>query len=348
MPGLVLALVLAAPEVVATDVPGPITGIALEALGRPLVAWAEGEIGRWRVRVAERGPEGAWQTRLLANTDQTDAPVPRLLRTPHGDLVAAWAGGGYAVRTGKRWSRPRRIHEECDGDVALGAGGTAVYLRPVTRLDLSKLAGDFIHDRPLQGYAKPAVARRGAAGWRETRLLEARNFHRCAYPAVAGTHLVYFRELDEGPPELAYVDLAGDAKPEVVSRTRAFRFGREAALTVSRGAPLVAYPDESGLVIRRREKGAWSKPRVVLPGHPHNVCVAAHGELVHLVAITPGNFRILYVRVTPAQVAPPVRVATGGSCALTLEDGRPVVFWHETARRRIMTRSLPVPRPSGR
>ncbi|MHC4135854.1 MAG: hypothetical protein ACYS0K_12810 [Planctomycetota bacterium] len=338
MTTLWLVCLVAAPELVARDVSGPVTGLELDAV-RHAVVWSEGGIGSWRIRVAARDEHGKWATHVVAKIEQGPDPVPRLRRLPGGRLLVVWGGsadepgGGWSVRASGKWSPPRALHEKCEGGTAHGRGDEVVCIRPVKRLDLRKVAGDFLHDPPRQGYAKPAVVR--LSDGRELRVFEKKNLYRCVLPRAAGPHLVYFRQKDQGDAELVYVDVSRDDAPEVISRSSAFRFGREAALTVLKGVPVVAYVEPQGLVVRRRVKGRWGAPRVVVPGHPHGFRLAAGGDTLHLVATTPGDFRILYVRGDD----PPRHVATGGGCALALHDGVPVLFWSDVTQRVDVTRA---------
>ena len=77
------------------------------------------------------------------------------------------------------------------------------------------------------------------------------------------------------------------------------------------------------------------EPRVVMEGQPHGIRLAAAGDTLHLVAITPGDFRILYVR----EKEPPRHVATGGGCALALDGDRAVLFWSEATKQVDVTRA---------
>jgi hypothetical protein len=332
MTTLLLVCLVTAPEIVARDVPGPVTGLELDAV-RHAVVWSEGGVGSWRVRTAVRDKHGKWATQLVAKVEQGPDPVPRIRRLPAGRLLVAWGGsaeepgGGWSVLANGKWSPPRTLHEKCEGGTAHGRGDEAVCIRPVKRLDLRKVAGDFLHDPPRQGYSKPAVVR--LSDGRELRVFEKKNLFRCELPRAVGAHLVYFRQKDKGDSELVYVDVSRDDTPEVISRSPSFRLGCEAALAVLKGEPVVAYVEPQGLVVRRRVKGRWAAPRVVAKGHPHGFRLAAGGGTLHLVAITPGDFRILYVRGND----PPRNVATGGGCALALHDGRPVLFWSEVTRR---------------
>lgn len=338
MTTFLLVCLVAAPEVVAQDVPGPTTGLELDAVPHA-VAWSEGEIGSWRVRTAVRQKDGKWTAHVVSWIEQGPDPAPRLRRLRDDRLLVAWGGsadargGGWSVFQDGKWSAPRKLHAKCEGGAAHGRGDEAVCIRPVKRLDLRKVAGDVLHDPPHQGYAKPAVVR--LSDGRELRVFEKRNLYRCALPCAADAHLVYFRQKDDGETELVYVDVSRTDPPELISRSSAFRFGREAALTVVRGVPVVAYVEPQGLVVRRRVGGRWSEPRVVMEGHPHGIRLAAAGDRLHLVAITAGDFRILHVR----DKEPPRHVATGGGCALALDGDRPVLYWSEVAKQVDVTRA---------
>jgi hypothetical protein len=212
----------------------------------------------------------------------------------------------------------------------MAAKPVAVYVRPVTKTDLRRLAGDVIHDPPVQGFSKPAVARFEGPAWTETAILEAGNLLRCDDPAVAEGGVLYFREPDGGPAELAFSTITGKEPAEVVSRSRAFRHGTEAALVVQAGEPVAVYLDEAGVVLRRRSKAAWGDPRSVLLGSGHGIRAVATSDSIHIAAIqgaaAPGTYVVRYVVVSGDKVEEVASVPPGASCDLSMDANRPVLL----------------------
>ena len=326
------------PEFVAEHVPGGRIRIPLRGLlapgGRSLVCWSEGRIGAWRVLVAERDAGGAWKKSEIAATDQGDDPEPQIARASDGTLVVAWGGseerpgGGYCLLKpgAEGWTKPQPIHAKCEGKVALSGGEkvTALYIRPVTKMDIRRLFGDFIHDPPVQGFEKPAVAQLDESGWKETAVLEAAGLLRCDDPALAGAGAIYFRDPDDGPTELAWSTLTGRERSELVSGSDTFRYGTDAAVAVQDGEPVVAFRDASGVVLRRRTGKGWGEPRLLLPGWGHGIRIAATAEAVHVACAGGGGLKYAVVTGDRVEIIP--GVPAGASCDLCLDQGRPVLF----------------------
>jgi len=340
---LVVALVAAAacasdgwsePELIAEHVPGGRAGIPVRALvepdGRSFVCWSEGEIGAWRAFVAERDSKGTWKRTRLVETNQTADPEPQIARGADGTIVVAWGGaadkpgGGFsALMAGaKEWTTPQRLHAKCEGRVALTSGEkpVAAYVRTVTKLDLPRLFGDFVHDPPVQGFEKLGVAQLDGSGWTETAILDSRGLLRCANPALADGGAIYFRQADTGSEELAWSTLTGKDAPETISTSRAFRFGTEAAVTSQGGDPVVVFQDEKGVVMRRRTKAGWGDPRPLFPGWGSSIRLAATPDTIHVAWAAPGRVRYAKVTGDGIEVAPDLRA--GMSCDISIHGGQ--------------------------
>ncbi len=326
------------PEVIAEHVPGGRIGIPLRGLiepgGRTFVVWAEERKDGQRVLVAEKDSKGAWARTELASIDYANDLAPKIARADDGTVVVAW-GGGLAVKGGgfsirkpgaERWTKQQPLDPKCTGRVDLSGGAkvTAVYIRAVKKTDLGKLFGNVIHDPPRQEYEKPAVAQFDGAAWTEPVVLEKENFLRCDDPCLAGEGVTYFRASEKGPTELAWSSLTGKDPPEVVSRSRAFSYGTDAALTAQNGEPVVALRDEGEVVLLRRTKEGWGKPTSVFAGWGNEIRFAATAELIRVACVGRGG--ILLASVTGDKPEPASIAVAGASCDLLLDKGQPVLL----------------------
>lgn len=328
------------PEVIAEHVPGGPIGIPLRGLiepgGRTFVVWAEKRTDGERVLVAERDDRGAWARTELASIDFAMDLEPKIVRADDGTLVVAWGGGlglkggGFSVRKPgtEAWTKPQPLHPKCTGKVDLvgGAKVTAAYVRAVKKTDLGKLFGNVIHDPPRQEYGKPAIAQLEDSTWTETNILEKENFLECDDPCIAGEGVIYFRDPDKGPTELAWSSLTGKDPPEVISKSTTFRYGTHAALTVQSGEPVVAIHEEGGVVLRRRTKDGWGDPTLVFPGWGHGIRLAVKDETIHVACATGGSGAMGYAMLKRQAAKPVTSSLTGSSCDLCLDQGQPVLF----------------------